>query len=120
MKKKLYCCDIGDIRTNHLTLVQPSVNVRDIRNLATISSVFMATEKASASFEETLSELEAIVNEMENGDLPLNEALEKFERGIALSRQGQQSLENAEQKVKILLSEQGEETLQTLPENEQP
>ena len=57
---------------------------------------------------------------MENGDLPLNKALEKFERGIALSRQGQQSLENAEQKVKILLSEQGEDTLHTLPESEQP
>ena len=38
----------------------------------------MTTEKASASFEETLSELEAIVNEMESGDLPLNKALEKF------------------------------------------
>jgi len=108
---------MGDIRTNHLTLVQPSVNVRGIRILATILSVF---RKASASFEETLSELEAIVNEMESGDLPLNKALEKFERGIALSRQGQQSLENAEQKVKILLSEQGEETLHPLPESEQP
>lgn len=103
-----------------MTLVQPSVNVRGIRILATILSVFMTTEKASASFEETLSELEAIVNEMESGDLPLNKALEKFERGIVLSRQGQQSLENAEQKVKILLSEQGEETLHPLPESEQP
>jgi exodeoxyribonuclease VII small subunit len=119
MKKKLCYCDMGDIRTNHLTLVQPSVNVRGIRILATILSVFMTTGKASASFEETLSELEAIVNEMESGDLPLNKALEKFERGIALSRQGQQSLENAEQKVKILLSEQGEETLHPLPESEQ-
>ncbi len=80
----------------------------------------MTKETESPSFEEMLSELETIVNEMENGDLPLNKALEKFERGIALSRQGQQSLENAEQKVKILLSNQGEETLQTLPESEQP
>ncbi|WP_334013290.1 exodeoxyribonuclease VII small subunit [Alteromonas sp. S167] len=80
----------------------------------------MTKETESPSFEETLSELETIVNEMENGDLPLNKALEKFERGIALSRQGQQSLESAEQKVKILLSNQGEETLQTLPESEQP
>jgi len=80
----------------------------------------MTKETESPSFEETLSELETIVNEMENGDLPLNKALEQFERGIALSRQGQQSLENAEQKVKILLSNQGEETLQTLPESEQP
>lgn len=80
----------------------------------------MTKETEIPSFEETLSELETIVNEMENGDLPLNKALEKFERGIALSRQGQKSLEHAEQKVKILLSNQGEETLQTLPESEQP
>jgi exodeoxyribonuclease VII small subunit len=82
--------------------------------------MFMTTEKETASFEETLAELETIVDEMENGDLPLNKALEKFERGIALSRLGQQSLENAEQKVKILLSEQGNDTLKPLPENEQP
>ncbi|WP_338518127.1 exodeoxyribonuclease VII small subunit [Alteromonas gracilis] len=80
----------------------------------------MTNEKDAPSFEETLSELESIVNEMENGDLPLNKALEKFERGIALSRQGQQSLESAEQKVKILLSEHGNDTLKTLPESEQP
>jgi len=57
---------------------------------------------------------------MENGDLPLEVALEKFERGVALSRLGQQSLEQAEQKVKILVNEQGENQLHTLPENEQP
>lgn len=98
MKKKLCYCDIGDIRTNHLTLVQPSVNVRGIRILATILSVFMTTEKASASFEETLSELEAIVNEMESGDLPLNKALEKFERGIALSRKANNLLKTPSKK----------------------
>ena len=36
---------------------------------------------ASPSFEQTISELETIVNEMEQGDLPLHEALKKFERG---------------------------------------
>ncbi|AJP44451.1 MAG TPA: exodeoxyribonuclease VII small subunit [Alteromonas australica] len=80
----------------------------------------MTEKKDSPSFEETLSELDAIVSEMENGDLPLEVALEKFERGVALSRLGQQSLEQAEQKVKILVNEQGENQLHTLPENEQP
>ncbi|NDW21455.1 exodeoxyribonuclease VII small subunit [Alteromonas hispanica] len=80
----------------------------------------MTTKKDTASFEETLAELESIVDEMETGDLPLNKALEKFERGIALSRQGQKSLENAEQKVQILLNEQGEDVLKSLPESEQP
>ncbi|RDV29387.1 exodeoxyribonuclease VII small subunit [Alteromonas aestuariivivens] len=67
---------------------------------------------STPTFEQTLSELESIVNEMEQGELPLNEALEKFERGVKLSRLGQQALDQAEQKVKILLSEQGQETLQ--------
>ncbi|MAO28786.1 MAG: exodeoxyribonuclease VII small subunit [Alteromonas sp.] len=80
----------------------------------------MTEKKDSPSFEETLSELDAIVSEMESGDLPLEVALEKFERGVALSRLGQQSLEQAEQKVKILVNEQGENQLHTLPENEQP
>lgn len=80
----------------------------------------MTEKNDSPSFEETLGELDTIVNDMENGDLPLHEALEKFERGIALSRQGQQSLEHAEQKVKILLNEHGEDTLRSLPESEQP
>ena len=80
----------------------------------------MTEKKDSPSFEETLSELDAIVSEMENGDLPLEVALEKFERGVALSHLGQQSLEQAEQKVKILVNEQGENQLHTLPENEHP
>ena len=71
----------------------------------------MTDKPSSPSFEETLTELEAIVNDMENGDLPLNQALEKFERGIKLSRLSQQSLEQAQQKVQILLRENGEDTL---------
>ena len=80
----------------------------------------MTDQKDSPSFEETLSELEGIVSDMEGGDLPLNEALAKFERGVALSRQGHACLEQAEQKVKILLNENGEETLTALPESNQP
>ncbi|CAD5266496.1 exonuclease VII small subunit [Alteromonas sp. 38] len=83
-------------------------------------SAIVTKKTDSPSFEETLTELDAIVNEMENGELPLNVALEKFERGIALSREGQKSLEQAEQKVKILLNEQGESALHPLPEDEQP
>lgn len=78
----------------------------------------MTDKTPTPTFEESLSELEAIVNEMETGDLPLHTALEKFERGIKLSRQSQQSLEQAEQKVKILLSEQGQETLTPLKQDD--
>nr|WP_203565487.1 exodeoxyribonuclease VII small subunit [Alteromonas profundi] len=83
-------------------------------------SALVTKKTDSSSFEETLSELDSIVTEMENGDLPLEVALEKFERGIALSRQGQKSLEQAEQKISILLNEQGENALRPFSDDEQP
>ncbi|WP_226572231.1 exodeoxyribonuclease VII small subunit [Mangrovibacter yixingensis] len=58
-----------------------------------------------ASFETALQELETIVSRLENGDLPLEDALNEFERGVKLARQGQQKLQQAEQRVQILLSE---------------
>lgn len=67
---------------------------------------------SSPSFEQTISELETIVSEMEQGDLPLHEALKKFERGIELSRLSQKALVEAEQKVRILTEQNGEAELQ--------
>ena len=78
----------------------------------------MTDTKSAPSFEESLSELEAIVTQMESGDLPLADALQKFEHGIALSRQSQAALEQAEQKVKVLLTEQGEDKLVDLDETQ--
>ena len=57
---------------------------------------------APASFETALSELEQIVTRLESGDLPLEDALNEFERGVQLARQGQVKLE---QRVQILLSD---------------
>jgi len=54
------------------------------------------------SIEEALEELEKVVAQLEQGELPLEQALKAFERGIALTRSAQHSLEKAEQKVKIL------------------
>jgi len=54
------------------------------------------------SFEQSLSELEALVERMEGGDLSLEESLSAFEQGIALTRSCQQALQAAEQKVEIL------------------
>lgn len=56
----------------------------------------------SPSFEESLSELEALVERMEGGEMTLEESLGAFERGIALTRTCQQALQAAEQKVEIL------------------
>lgn len=65
----------------------------------------MAAKKPeNMSFEETLNELDTIVNSLENGELPLEAALKQFERGISLARIGQQTLNDAEQRVEILLA----------------
>ena len=71
--------------------------------------------EAPASFEKALSELEQIVTRLESGDLPLNE----FERGVQLARQGQAKLQQAEQRVQILLSDNEDASLTPFtPDNE--
>ncbi|WP_256383133.1 exodeoxyribonuclease VII small subunit [Photobacterium toruni] len=64
----------------------------------------MAAKKPeNMAFEAALDELDAIVNELESGDIPLEDALKKFERGISLARNSQLKLTQAEQRVEILL-----------------
>ena len=58
-------------------------------------------------FEETLAELEAIVVRLEKGELPLEESLAAFERGIALVRTLSQRLADVEQRVEVLLRSEG-------------
>ena len=53
-------------------------------------------------FEAAMAELEGLVERMEVGDLPLEETLKQFERGVTLTRQCQSALKEAEQKVQIL------------------
>lgn len=59
-------------------------------------------------FEAALSELEALVERLERGDLPLDEALKAFERGVALTRHCQACLQTAQQKVEMLVKRSGE------------
>jgi exodeoxyribonuclease VII small subunit len=59
-------------------------------------------KKTVDSFENDLQALEALVEKLERGDLPLEDSLQQFERGIALARRCQQALKTAEQKVRIL------------------
>jgi exodeoxyribonuclease VII small subunit len=63
----------------------------------------MVTRKKSANFEKSLEDLALLVDEMEGGDLSLDEALKAFEKGIKLTQDCQQALDEAEQKVAILL-----------------
>jgi exodeoxyribonuclease VII small subunit len=54
------------------------------------------------SFEESLTDLEEIVGKLESGDLPLEESLELFEKGIKLSRECRSRLTSAERRIEIL------------------
>ena len=64
-------------------------------------------------FEQSLTELEALVTRLEQGDVPLEEALKTFERGVALTRQCQTALRTAQQKVEVLLTRNGDESIES-------
>lgn len=73
----------------------------------------MAGKKKTLNFEQSLNKLETLVNQMEQGDMTLEESLKAFEEGIGLTRECQTRLSDAEQKVQQLIEEQGE--LQAVP-----
>jgi exodeoxyribonuclease VII small subunit len=66
-----------------------------------------STQTPAPDLEKSLAELEKIVERLEAGDLTLDDSLKQFERGVALTRQCQAALRNAEQKVEILLRKSG-------------
>jgi exodeoxyribonuclease VII small subunit len=66
--------------------------------------------QAPLSFETGLQQLESIVKEMESGELPLERALELFERGMKLSETCRKQLEEAETRVEILMKRAGSAT----------
>ncbi|UZJ43002.1 exodeoxyribonuclease VII small subunit [Marinimicrobium sp. C6131] len=74
----------------------------------------MPTKKKSVDFEQSLSELEALVNQMEQGELSLEESLQAFERGIQLTRDCQERLSAAEQQVQVLMEQQGQISVQPM------
>ena len=60
------------------------------------------------NFEKALENLEELVSSMENGELSLEDSLKAFERGIKLTRECQTALKDAEQKVQVLINEEGD------------
>ncbi len=64
------------------------------------------------SFEQSINELESIVNDLEQGDLSLEDSMTLFERGLNLSQASQEKLSQAEQKIQILLNKDGGSELQ--------
>ena len=62
-------------------------------------------EPGLAKLEQSLADLEKLVEKLETGELPLDKALKEFERGIKLTRQCQSVLKDTEQKIEILLAD---------------
>ena len=61
------------------------------------------------SYEEQIQELEKIINELENGNLNLDDSVAKFEEGMKISKECNKMLENAEKKITILLNDENGE-----------
>ncbi len=60
---------------------------------------------AKTTFEQSMKKLEKIVQELESGDLPLEEAMQKFEEGIKLSRLCSEKLDETEKKITLLMQD---------------
>lgn len=72
----------------------------------------MPPKKKNIDFEQSLSTLEGLVNRMEQGDMTLEESLQAFENGIALTRECQSRLAAAELQVNKLIESQGNISLE--------
>ena len=77
-----------------------------------------AKTRAMPDFEQALAELEALVERMEQGETTLEESLQHFERGIALTRTCQEALKDAEQKVQMLIEKDGRAELTPFAEGD--
>ncbi|HXJ37508.1 MAG TPA: exodeoxyribonuclease VII small subunit [Candidatus Eisenbacteria bacterium] len=74
---------------------------------------------ATPRFEDSLAELEAVVRRLEQGELPLEDSLAAFERGMGLVRELSKRLEDIEKRVEVLLErEDGTRTLRPLDDEE--
>ena len=78
----------------------------------------MAKKDDKFDFEKALKELEKLVENMEEGDMSLEDSMKQFERGVALTRSCQQALADAEQKVQILLQNAGKDELVPFNDND--
>ncbi|TVZ40137.1 exodeoxyribonuclease VII small subunit [Alteromonadaceae bacterium 2753L.S.0a.02] len=72
----------------------------------------MAKQK-TLDFEASLEHLEELIEQLESGELSLEESLKTFEQGIKLTRQCQQALKAAEQKVAVLMKQDDGEMTET-------
>ena len=72
----------------------------------------MTKKNLKPDLETSLEEITALIEQMEKGDLTLEQSLTSFERGVSLIKHAQKILQEAEQKVQILIKNNGEDKLE--------
>lgn len=77
-----------------------------------------AKKKPAFKFENSLQELESLVNTMEKGDISLEESLKHFEKGVQLTNACQKALQDAEQTVNQLLEKNGQTLIEKFEHND--
>jgi exodeoxyribonuclease VII small subunit len=97
----------GSQRRAKAVVLAPALTLRErsdrLRAMPQAPSSNVPAAAPIADFERSLDELESLVSRLEKGDLTLDDSLATFERGVALYRQCQGALEQAELRVKLLL-----------------
>ncbi len=68
-------------------------------------------KRKKLDYEAAVAELESLVERLEQGDISLEESLKLYESGVLLTRDCQEALQNAEQKVQMLLQQSGQTNL---------
>jgi exodeoxyribonuclease VII small subunit len=71
----------------------------------------MAIRRKKLDYEASVTELESLVNRLEQGDISLEESLKLYESGVLLTRDCQDALQAAEQKVQMLMQQSGQSKL---------
>ena len=71
----------------------------------------MAARRKKLDYEAAVAELESLVTRLEQGDISLEESLKLYESGVLLTRECQDALQTAEQKVQVLMQQSGQSTL---------
>tara|TARA_R110001599_G_scaffold217911_2_gene416129 strand:- start:396 stop:704 length:309 start_codon:yes stop_codon:yes gene_type:complete len=82
-------------------------NVQPVADSPDKRGMYMAKKKVAVDFEQSLGDLQKLVERLESGELSLEDSLTAFEQGVALTRDCQQALSQAEQKVQLLVEQHG-------------
>lgn len=87
--------------------------------MATDTSKKKSPKGDELAFEEIVTRLQTVVDQLERGDLPLEKSLAMFEDGVKLSRLGAKRLDEAEKRVELLLSDGDDVTTRPLNDDEE-